>query len=102
MSTKNMFPDSYDLLQMPEIWIGDTAATTDMTPHQMGMTEVASPQDNIHVVMGNKQVERSTTVGCISSVVCNNQGNQKIQYKNNGCHVGARLCIQLVQSVKTT
>ena len=33
MSTKNMFPDSYDLLQTPEIWIGDTAATTDMTPH---------------------------------------------------------------------
>ena len=33
MSTKNMFPDSYDLLRMPEIWIGDTAATTDITPH---------------------------------------------------------------------
>ena len=56
-STKNLFPDSYDLLQMPEIWIGDTAATTDVTPHQMGMTEVAGPQDDIHVVMGNKQVE---------------------------------------------
>ena len=33
MSTKNMFPDSYDLLQMPEIWIGETVATTNMTPH---------------------------------------------------------------------
>ena len=33
MSTKNIFPDSYDLLQMPEIWIGDMAATTNMTPH---------------------------------------------------------------------
>ena len=33
MLTKNIFPDSYDLLQMPEIWIGDIAATTDMTPH---------------------------------------------------------------------
>ena len=44
MSTKNMFPDSYDLLQTPEIWIGDTAATTDMTPHQMGMTEVRGSQ----------------------------------------------------------
>ena len=81
MSTKNLFPDSYDLLQMPEIWIGDTAATTDMTPHQMGMTEVAGPQDDIHVVMGNKQVEKSTAVGCISSVVCDNQGNQKLNVK---------------------
>ena len=47
----------------------------------MGMTEVASPQDDIHIVMGNKQVERSTTVGCISSVVCDNQGNQKFNVK---------------------
>ena len=81
MLTKNLFPDSYDLLQMPEIWIGDTATTTDMTPHRMGMTEVAGPQNDIHVVMGNKQVEKSTTVGCISSVVCNNQGNQKFNVK---------------------
>ena len=42
MSTKNMFPDSYDLLQTPEIWIGDTAATTDMTPHRK-VTEFRQP-----------------------------------------------------------
>ena len=81
MSTKNMFPDSYDLLQMPEIWIGDTAATTDMTPHRIGMTEVGNPQEDIHVVMGNKQVGKSTAVGCISSIVCDNQGNQKFNVK---------------------
>ena len=81
MLTKNMFPDSYALLQMPEIWIGDSAATTDMTPHRMGMTEVASPQEDLHVVMGNKQVEKSTEVGCISSIVCDNQGNQKFNVK---------------------
>ena len=78
MSTKNLFPDSYDLLQMPEIWSRDMAATTGMTPHQMGMTEV---EDDIHVVMGNKKVEKSTAVGCISSVVCDNQGNQKFNVK---------------------
>ena len=81
MSTKSMFPDSYDLLQMPEIWIGDMAATTDMTPHHMGMTEVANPQEDIHVVMGSKQVEKLTAVGCISSIVCDNQGNQKFNVK---------------------
>ena len=81
MMTKNLFPDSYDLLQIPEIWIGDMAATTEMTPHWMGMTEVADPQDDIRVVMGNKQVEKLTVVGCISSVVCDNQGNQKFNVK---------------------
>ena len=70
-----------DLLPMPEIWIGDTAATTDMTPHRMGMTEAVNPQGDIHVVMGNKQVEKSTAVGCISSIVCDNQGNQKLSVK---------------------
>ena len=39
------------------------------------MTEVTGPQDDIHIVMGNKQVEKSTAVGCISSVLCDNQGN---------------------------
>ena len=81
MSMKNMFPDSYDLLQTPEIWIGDMAATTDMTPHRKGMTEVSSPPGDVHVVMGNKQVEKSTAIGCISSVVCDNQGNQKFNVK---------------------
>ena len=81
MSTKNMFPDSYDLLQTPEIWIGDTAATTDMTPHRKGMTEVSRPTSDVHIVMGNKQVEKLTAIGSISSVVCNNQGNQKFNVK---------------------
>ena len=81
MSTKNMFPDSYNRLQMPEIWIGDTAATTDMTPHRMGMTEVGNPQEDIHVVMANKQVGKLIAVGCILSIVCDNQGNQKFNVK---------------------
>ena len=81
MSTKNMFPDSYDLLQTPEIWIGDTAATMDITPHRKGMTEVTNPPGDVHVVMGNKQVEKSTAIGSISSIVCNNQGNQKFNVK---------------------
>ena len=52
-----------------------------MTPHRMGMTEVVNPQGDIHVVMGNKQVEKSTAVGCISSIVCDNKGNQKFNVK---------------------
>ena len=81
MSTKNMFPDSYDLLQTPEIWIGDTAATTDMTPHRKGMNDVTNPPGDVHVIMGNKQVEKSTAIGSISSIVCDNQGNQKFNVK---------------------
>ena len=81
MSTKNMFPDSDDLLQTPEIWLGDTAATADMTPHRKGMNKVTNPPGDVHVVMGNKQVEKSTAIGSISSIVCDNQGNQKFNVK---------------------
>ena len=52
-----------------------------MTPHRMGMTEVGNPQEDIHVVMGNKQVEKLIVVGCISGIVCDNQGNQKFNVK---------------------
>ena len=45
------------------------------------MTDVANPQGDIHVIMGNKKVEKSTADGCISSIVCNNQGNQKPNVK---------------------
>ena len=33
------------------------------------------------LLWGTKQVERLTAVGCISSVVCDNQGNQKFNVK---------------------
>ena len=45
------------------------------------MTEVSRPSSDVHVVMGNKQVEKSTAIGSISSVVCDNQGNQKFNMK---------------------
>ena len=47
----------------------------------MGMTEVVNPQGDIHVVMGNKQVEKSTAVGNISSTECDNQGHEQISIK---------------------
>ena len=55
-----------------------------MTPHRVGMTEVANPQGDIHIIMGDKQVEKLTAVGCISSIVCDNQGNQKLNVKITG------------------
>ena len=45
------------------------------------MTDVSRPSSDVNVVMGNKQVEKSTAIGSISSVVFDNQGNQKFNVK---------------------
>ena len=41
----------------PSIWIGDTAATMDMTPHNIGMVNKHAAKENVSIIMGNKQVE---------------------------------------------
>ena len=35
-------------------------------------------KDSVSIVMGNKQVEKSIAIGDIPSVVCDNQGDQKV------------------------
>ena len=62
----------------PTIWIGDTVATMDMTPYEIGMVNKQMLQDSVSVVMGNKQVEKSVAIRDIPSVVCNNQGDQEV------------------------
>ena len=41
----------------PSIWIGDTVATMDMTPHDIGMVNKHAAKESVSIIMGNKQVE---------------------------------------------
>ena len=52
---KQGFPDNHKLLLQPTIWIGDMAATMDMTPHAKGMVGVKKSVETVSIVMGNKQ-----------------------------------------------
>ena len=61
-TTKQIFPDSHKLLTQPSIWIGDTVAMMDMTPHGIGMVNKHAAKDSVSI-MGNKQVEKSITIG---------------------------------------
>ena len=56
------------------IWIGDTAATMDMMPHDIGMIKKQTSKEIVSIVMGNKQIEKSVAVGDIPSIMCDNQG----------------------------
>ena len=73
---KQGFPDNHKLLSQPAIWIGNRAATMDMTPHVKGMVRIKKSAETVSIVIGNKQVEKSVAIGDIPGVVCDNQGNQ--------------------------
>ena len=54
-SQKQGFPNNHKLLSQTSIWIGDTAATMDMTPHAKGMVGMKKSGKTVSAVMGNKQ-----------------------------------------------
>ena len=66
------FPDSQDLLGLPQFWIADTAASVHMLPHKMGMYNWMEAKQAIS--MGNKSVERTSHVADIKGTICNNNG----------------------------
>ena len=50
-----------------------------MTPYDIGMVNKYAAKESVSIVMGNKQVEKSITIGDLPSVICNNQGVQIVQ-----------------------
>jgi methionine aminopeptidase len=59
------FPSTQELLDDPNVFIGDTAATVHMTPHKNGMTNLRKAMKEDAVTRGNKQVEKTTEIGDI-------------------------------------
>jgi hypothetical protein len=70
------FPDSKALINDPNIWIGDTGATTHMKKSDSGMTNIRSATKSDAVTMGNKQVEATTKVGDVYGTICDKNGNE--------------------------
>jgi len=72
------FPATHELLNDPNVWIADTAATVHMTPNKTGMIDIRTASENDTVTMGNKQVEKTTEIGNIPAKVCDNQGHELV------------------------
>ena len=79
LTTKQILPNSHKFLMQPSIWIGDTAAMMDMTPHTIGMVNKQAAKGSVNIIMGNKQVEKSIAIGDIPSMICDNQGVQIVK-----------------------
>jgi hypothetical protein len=68
------FPTTQALLDDPNVWIGDTAATVHMTPYGNGMTNMRKAKQDESVMMRNKQVEKTTKFGDITGNLCDKHG----------------------------
>ena len=69
------FPDVAELLKDPNIWIGDTGASTHVTNNANGMLNLRN--DSGGITMGNAKVEQATQVGDLPGTVCDKNGYQK-------------------------
>jgi hypothetical protein len=61
-TTENLksFPDNQALQNDPNIWIGDTGATTHRKKSDSGMVNIQKASESDAVTMGNKQVKATT------------------------------------------
>ena len=70
------FQTEIELLNDPDVWIGDTGATVHMSPHKGGIMNVRQGSKEDAVTMGNKQVEQATEVADIPGMVWDKNGNK--------------------------
>ena len=70
------FPDVQELLDDPNVWIGDTAATVDMTPYKEGMTNLRTASKDDGIAMGNGQIVKTIEIGEIRGTICDKHGNK--------------------------
>jgi hypothetical protein len=72
------------ILDDPNIWICDTAATTDATPHAMGMVNKKKATHNDCVTMGNGATDEASMIGDIPGIWCNQHGDILFRTKLTG------------------
>ncbi len=70
------FPEETGLLDDPNVWIEDTAATVHMTPYPSGITSVRKATGTDSITMGNGNQEKAAEVADIVGTMCNEYGNE--------------------------
>ena len=83
------FPKTLKLLEDPNIWIADTAATCDSTPHNVGAVNVRQATNNDSgVIYGDGKSNKTTTLFDLRGTLTDNNGNELQQVKlHNVRHV---------------
>jgi hypothetical protein len=78
------FPQEFDMLFDPNVWIADTGASADSTPYLMEATKFRPAVEGDGVVVGNGQKSQTEQVIDLSGWKCDKAGNKefKIQMKD--------------------
>lgn len=58
MGQVQAFPDDMKLLEDPNIWVADSAATVDMTRHSMGKANLKKGKDTASTLCANGKVSQ--------------------------------------------
>ena len=70
------FPEEQGLLDDPNVWIADTAATVHMTPYRNGISNVRKATGADSITMGNGNQEKAAEVADIVGTMCDKFGNE--------------------------
>ena len=70
------FPEEQGLLEDPNVWIADTAATVHMTPHKNGISMVRTATGADAITMGNGHQEQASQIANIVGTMCDKFGNE--------------------------
>ena len=73
------FPATAKLLDSPDIWVADSAATMHNTCHKAGVINLRV--DGQAIVMGNGEEINTREMGDIRAVACDRNGNQLVDIK---------------------
>jgi hypothetical protein len=70
------FPKALDILDDPNVWIADTAASCDSTPHSRGAVNVR--KGNGRVIFGNSKNNDADEIFDLLGMIMDQNGNEKL------------------------
>jgi hypothetical protein len=85
MDDKQEFPKALQLLNDPNIFIGDTGASVDMTPNKSCLTDSKTCDMTVHV--GNSEHTSATHSGRLPAMVCDKKGVEQFKITFPEMHV---------------
>ena len=85
------FPTSAEILNDPNVWIADTAATVHSTPHSEGLRNPKEASVSDSVTMGNGATVK--TIAQLPGTICDKHGNElKMAVLNDVMHLPQAKC----------
>jgi len=71
------FSNDQSILNDPNVWIADSAATVHTTPHTVGLTNLRDAGKSDAITMGNGACETAAKIADLGGVMCDKHGTEK-------------------------